>query len=77
MNTGFEALKIAVSQLGSHSAAAKAIGISQQAVSRKLRSGGPVPAEWCIPLEDATNGAVTRHQLRPDLYPEDENQGAA
>ncbi len=27
------------------------------------------PAELVIPMEKAVNGAVTRHQLRPDLYP--------
>jgi DNA-binding transcriptional regulator YdaS (Cro superfamily) len=70
MDTELDALKLAVKTLGGHSATAKAIGISQQAVTRKMRHGGRVPAEWCLPLEEATNGKITRHDLRPDLYPD-------
>lgn len=72
MDTGFEALKRAVQKFGSHTAAAKAIGVSQQAVTRKLKFGGDVPAKWCVPIERATQGEITRHDLRPDLYPADE-----
>lgn len=39
-----------------------------QCVHRNLR----VPADLVIPLERAVQGQVTRHQLRPDLYPADE-----
>lgn len=28
------------------------------------------PAEFVIPLSDATNNEVTRHELRPDIYPD-------
>lgn len=69
MDTAFEALKRATEQLGSYSAAARAIGVTPQAVSDKIRSGKPASAEWVIPLERATGGKVTRHELRPDLYP--------
>jgi hypothetical protein len=34
------------------------------------------PAEWCLAVEAATGGEITKHQLRPDLYPQD-SQGAA
>jgi DNA-binding transcriptional regulator YdaS (Cro superfamily) len=30
-----------------------------------------IAAEQVIPIEKATDGAVTRHDLRPDLYPRD------
>src|SRR3546814_8202552 len=29
-----------------------------------------VPAEWVVAIEAATDGRVTRQQLRPDLYPD-------
>ena len=28
-----------------------------------------IAAEQVLPIEKATDGAVTRHELRPDLYP--------
>jgi DNA-binding transcriptional regulator YdaS (Cro superfamily) len=28
-----------------------------------------VPAEFALPIEIVTGGKVTRHELRPDLYP--------
>ena len=55
--------------LRSQVAVARAVGVSPQAVSEILRRGKRVPAEWCLALETATGGAVTRHDLRPDLYP--------
>lgn len=39
-----------------------------QCVHRNLR----VPADLVIPFEKAVEGQVTRHQLRPDLYPTEE-----
>jgi DNA-binding transcriptional regulator YdaS (Cro superfamily) len=59
----------ALELLGTQQAMADAIGIKQQTVSEVIRGGGAAPAKWCIPLEIATGGKVTRHQLRPDLYP--------
>lgn len=52
----------------SQKAMADALDISQQSVSEALKRG-KAPAGWCIPLERATGGKVTRHELRPDLYP--------
>jgi len=28
--------------------------------------------EWVIPIERAVHGAVSRHELRPDLYPKEQ-----
>ena len=53
---------------------ARAVGVSPQAVSEILRRGQRVPAEWCLAIETATAGAVTRHDLRPDLYPSKEDK---
>lgn len=41
--------------------------ISPQGVSKWHR----VPAERVLDVEKVTNGGFTRHELRPDLYPED------
>jgi DNA-binding transcriptional regulator YdaS (Cro superfamily) len=38
--------------------------ISSQAVSQWAR----VPAERCLVIEQATQGRISRRQLRPDLY---------
>ncbi len=56
--------------LGNQTALAAAVGVTQPSVNYMLRSGRRVPAEWCLKIEQATGGQVTRHQLRPDLYPE-------
>lgn len=69
------ALQKAVTILGSQSALAKAIGKRQGHVWHWLNKGGKVPAEAVLPIERATNGAVTRHELRPDLYPEERGAG--
>lgn len=63
------ALRQAKEILGSETAVAEAVGKKQQTVNEVMRAGRPAPATWCIPLEQATGGQVTRHQLRPDLYP--------
>lgn len=37
------------------------------------RARGPVPTDvWVIPIEKAVGAQVTRHELREDLYPQDE-----
>jgi DNA-binding transcriptional regulator YdaS (Cro superfamily) len=68
---GIDALKRAVEALGTQTAVARAVGVTAQAVSDMVRNGRRVPAEWCLPIERATSGIVTRHQLRPDLYPKE------
>lgn len=63
------ALERAVKTMGSQSALAKAIGVTPQHVWNWLNRDKEVPAEQAIPIEEATGGKVTRHDLRPDLYP--------
>lgn len=70
------ALEAALKIFGSETAMAAAIGLSQQSVNEVIRSGRNAPPKWCIPLEKATGGQVTRHQLRPDLYPLDDEAAA-
>jgi DNA-binding transcriptional regulator YdaS (Cro superfamily) len=69
MTNGIGALKTAISQLGSQVAVAKLVGVTPQAVSEIVRRGRRVPAEWCLAIEQASGGAVSAHELRPDLYP--------
>lgn len=67
--TGIDALKVAVTTIGTQTDLARVVGRTPQAVSDVLRRGLRVPPEWCIPIEDATEGKITRSMLRPDLYP--------
>ncbi len=36
-----------------------------------LNRGDVLPAEVVIPIEQIVDGEVTRHELRPDIYPLD------
>lgn len=65
----------AVNAAGGQAALARALAT---ATGRPVRQGhvwawlnrtGRVPAEYAIPIETITQRAVTRHDLRPDLYP--------
>lgn len=53
---------------------AAAVGVVQGAVSNWRSRGSMVPPEHCATIEAATNGAVTRRDLRPDdwqkIWPE-------
>lgn len=61
-------LQRAVEIARSQGALARKIGTSQQNVWYWLKNQ-QVPAEFVLPIERATDGQVTRHELRPDLYP--------
>lgn len=50
---------------------AEALGVTQGAISQWL-SKGRIPAERVLQIEQATNGAVTRYEMRPDLYPKNQ-----
>lgn len=45
---------------------AELCGVKRPSVYKWIRQ---VPAERAIAIEKATGGKVTRHQLRPDIYP--------
>ena len=60
------ALKTAIERAGGQVQLGQAIGVSQQRISYWLRKH-MVPAEYCLPIEAATG--VSRHDLRPDLWP--------
>lgn len=63
-------IELACDAVGSQSRLAELVGVTPQAVSKWLRSKS-VPAERVLAVETATAGAVSRHALRPDIYPVD------
>ncbi|MHB1205708.1 MAG: pyruvate, phosphate dikinase, partial [Rhodospirillaceae bacterium] len=60
-----DALERAINQVGGVAALARAINVTPQAVSQWDR----VPAERALAVEKATDGRISRHDLRPDIYP--------
>lgn len=64
----------AASILGSQAALASALGVSNMAVVQWKKRG--VPAVRVLAIERATGGRVTRHDLRPDLYPQEHDATA-
>jgi DNA-binding transcriptional regulator YdaS (Cro superfamily) len=69
--TELAALRRAVDCLGGQSQLARAIGgvVRQQHVWWWLNRSGKTPAEHVLAIQRATQGRVTAHELRPDLYP--------
>lgn len=67
--TSVVALRRAVELSGSQSSFARLIGVSQQAVSKMLADGRALDPRHVLRVEDATG--VSRHDLRPDIYPRD------
>jgi DNA-binding transcriptional regulator YdaS (Cro superfamily) len=65
----YEALLAAVEAAGSQSALARICGVGQPAVWKWIQSSKRVPAEHVLAIEAATG--VSRHILRPDIYPVD------
>jgi len=65
--TPTEAIRQAVKIVGSQSELARICGVSQPAVWKWLQTAKRVPAEQVLAIETATG--VSRHFLRPDIYP--------
>lgn len=62
-----EALREAVGRAGSQAALARICGVKQPSVWAWLKQGKTLPAEHVLGVESATG--ISRHRLRPDLYP--------
>lgn len=60
-------ISMAIRLAGSQTALASACRVTQAAVS-KWAHGGVVSAANARAIERATNGAVTVHDLRPDIF---------
>ena len=69
-------MQAAVTIAGSEAKLGKAAGFSQNAIWTAKRNGR-VSAEMAVGIERATNGAISRHRLRPDLYGTNPGQVAA
>ena len=61
---------------GQQSELAKRISVTAQAVNQWVGGLRPVPAKHCIAIEEATEGAVTRYDLRPDVFGQQPSEAA-
>lgn len=59
------ALRRAIEIVGKPTDLARLVGVTPQALSQWKR----VPPMRVLQVEAATGGRVTRHELRPDIYP--------
>jgi DNA-binding transcriptional regulator YdaS (Cro superfamily) len=62
------AIKHAVIIAGSNAALAQAIDVHESAISLWKTGRRAVPAHYCLKVEEATAGEVTRYDLRPDVF---------
>lgn len=62
-------IRRAIEIVGSQEKLAEMAGCSQQQISWLLTTAKKVSAEHAVGIERATNGAVVRSDLRPDLFP--------
>lgn len=53
--------------MGSQNALADALGIRAPSITG-WKNRNKVPPRRCLAIEQATGGAVTRYELRPDVY---------
>jgi len=47
------------------------LGVSQGLIHQWLKGITRITAERCVQIEGVTNGAVRRHELRPDIFNRD------
>lgn len=71
------ALQRAVDLSGGQNALARMIGVGQGHVWYWLRRSKRIPAERAAQVERATDGAVTKEELRPDLFGADQYNSSA
>jgi DNA-binding transcriptional regulator YdaS (Cro superfamily) len=58
----------AIERLGSQAKLASKAGCSQQLISQLLKGEIGVTAEMAMKIDKATGGAVSKHDLRPDIF---------
>lgn len=68
--TPSQAFALAVERIGSQTAMAKLCEVTQGAVSKRIRGDQPIWPDKVLKVEAATG--ISRHELRPDLYPREE-----
>lgn len=65
------ALAKAIDIVGGQTQLARLLDVKQANVWHWLNKADRVPGEYVLAIEAATGGQVTRHELRPDLYPDE------
>lgn len=72
--TPLEALERCVELAGGQSELARRIGgpVRQQHIHYWLTKKREISHDYVIACEQAVGGQVTRHQLRPDIYPSEQ-----
>jgi len=65
--TPSEALAMAVQIAGGQAPFGRLVGVTQGAVWQRLKANKPAAAGWVLRAEAATG--ISRHDLRPDIYP--------
>lgn len=58
----------AIRHVGGQAEMARRIDVPVAMVWQWSKGLRPIPSKHCIPIERATNGAVTRYDLRPDVF---------
>ena len=66
MGTNMSAIDKAIKKAGNQSALSRLIGVAQQNISYWVKNN-QVPASFVLKIEKETG--ISRHELRPDLYP--------
>lgn len=61
-------IKVAIQALGSQKVLADALSVSPSFISQCISGHRKLPVDHCKKIEELTNGAVTKAQLRPDIY---------
>jgi DNA-binding transcriptional regulator YdaS (Cro superfamily) len=56
-----------VASCGTQAELARRLGVRPMTVSQWKERG--IPPKWVLPIERATGGQVSRHVMRPDIYP--------
>lgn len=62
-------LQKAIVIVGSQAKLARILNVKQPYIWNWLHRDKNIPAEYILKIEKATNGLVTRYELRPDIYP--------
>lgn len=65
--TPAEAFARAVEIAGGQAPTSRLVDVTQGAIWQRLNGSKPAAAEWVLKLEAATG--ISRHDLRPDIYP--------